>query len=208
MTLFCAGVAAAQQNSLATVGFEFTFPGSEPEHYVISVASDCHATYESNGKLTAQSAADDSFHLDFAVTQPGCGKIFDLTKRAHYFDGEIDSKKKNIASTGVKILSYKDTQKSTKATYNFSLNPDVQELTAMFQAQATVLEFCRRLEFEHHYQKLALDEDLKLMENSSERDSLQQISAIVPVLQKIIDDQSLMNVIRARARRLLVDAAK
>jgi hypothetical protein len=199
---------APGQNIPATVTFELNFPGSEPPHYIISVAADCQASYQSDGRLSAQSDADDTFHLDFTVTQPACGRIFDLTRRAQYFNKEIDSKKKNLASTGAKTLSYKDSQKSTKASYNYSPNPDVQELTATFQAQAVILEFGRRLEFYHRFQKLALDEELKRMEESSGRNDLQEISAIKPVLQKIIDDRSLMNVVRARAQRLLVVAGQ
>jgi hypothetical protein len=189
-----------------TVTYRQTFPGSEPPEYVISIAADCRATYQSDGKLTEESAADESFQFDFAVTQPNCAKIFELTKRAHYFEGELDSKKKNIASTGVKILSYKDPQRNTKATYNYSPIPEVQELTGIFQSVSSTMEFGRRLEYDHHYQKLALYQDLKRMDESAGRNGLQEISAITPILQKIVDDPSLMNVVRARAQRLLAGA--
>ena len=192
------------QQSLPTIVYEQTFHGSEPEHYVISVTSDCRGTYKSDQKLT--DSADDSFHFDFTLTPLNCAKIFDLTKRARYFEGQIDSKRKNIASTGMKTLSYKDAQKTTKATYNYSPILEVQELTAIFQSLAATMEFGRCLEYDHHYQKLALDEDLERMEESSATGVLQEISAIAPILQKIIDDPSIMNVVRVRAQRLLAGA--
>jgi hypothetical protein len=109
-----------------------------------------------------------------------------------------------MAAMGVKTLSYKDSQKNTKATYNYSPIPEVQELTARFQALGSTIEFGRRLEYDHHYQKLALDEDIKRMEESlSAIGGLEQIPAISPILQKLIDDPALMNMVRSRAQRLL-----
>jgi hypothetical protein len=190
----------AQQGFL-TVGYEQTFHGSEPEHYIISITSDCHGTYQSE-----QNLAEDSFHFDFMMAPANCAKIFDLAKQANYFQGKIDSKKKNIASTGIKTLSYKDSERNTRATYNYSLMPAIQEVTRVFQSLGAMMEFGRRLEYDHRYQKLALDEDLKRIEDSSGVNGLEDISAIAAVLQKIIDDPSLMNVVRARAQRILAGA--
>ena len=41
----------------AVVTFTLDFPGSEPSHYVISVSSDGHSTYDSDGKLSPDSEA-------------------------------------------------------------------------------------------------------------------------------------------------------
>ena len=207
LALLLLGTALLQaQQPGANVAFEQTFPGSDPAHYVISIASDCRATYESNGKLTPQSDADDSFHLEFTASAATCARVFDLAKQAHYFEREIDSKKKNLASTGIKVLSYKDAQKTTKATYNYSTIPSVQELTEIFQGLAATLEFGRRLQYDHQYQKLALDDEMKRMQESETSHGLQDVSAIEAILQQIVNDPSVIQVVRARAQRLLAAA--
>ena len=61
-------------------------------------------------------------------------------------------------------MSYEDAHRTTQATYNYSTMAVVQELTGVFQNMATTLEFARRLQYDHRYQKLALDEELKRME--------------------------------------------
>jgi len=194
--------AQAQQTIIPAVTFTCDFPGSEPDHYAVSVAEDGGATYESNSRLN-ESAADEPFHSAFTVSQASRNHVFDLAKRAHYFEGEIDSKKKNLASTGVKTLTYKDAQKSTHATYNYSPLPAVEELTAFFQSLATTLEFGHRLDYYLHYQKLALDEELKRMEEISNSGGLTEVPAVAPILQKIADDPAVIKVVRARALRLL-----
>jgi hypothetical protein len=130
-------------------------------------------------------------------------RIFDLAERAHYFQGEIDSRKRNLASTGVKTLTYKDSGRSTRATYNYSTVVAVQQVTQLFQSLSTTLEFGRRLEYFHHYQKLALDEELKRMEDMASRNDLEEIAAVVPILQRIVTDTSVINPVRARAQRMI-----
>jgi hypothetical protein len=197
---------ASALQSVPTVSFTCDFPGSEPDHYVISVSDDGRASYDSNGKLSPDADDNDAFHLDFTLSQPARSRIFDLAKRAHYFEGQIESPKKNIASTGTKTLTYKDAQKSTRASYNYSPVPSIQELTAFFQSLSTTLEFGHRLDYYLRYQKLALDEELKKMEDMLNSHELEEISAVAPVLQKIADDPAVIKVVRARAQRLVQPA--
>jgi hypothetical protein len=186
-----------------TVSFSCDFPGSDPSHYGISVSFDGHASYISDGKLTPDSESGEPFTIDFTMPQPTLTNIFDLAKKANYFEGEIDSKKKNIASTGQKTLMYKDAQHNTSANYNYSAIPAVQELTTTFQNLSITLEFGRRLEYEHHYQKLAIDEELKKMDELATRNDLGDVAVIAPILKKIADDPSVVNGARARAQRML-----
>ena len=195
--------AQAQQTAVPTVTFTLDFPGSEPDHYVISVSEDGRASYDSDGKLSPDSEAGDTFHSDFTMSQAARARVFDLAKRAHYFEGQIDSKNKKLASTGTKTLTYKDAQKSTSAAYNYSPVASVTDLTTFFQSLSTTLEFGHRLDYYLRYQKLALDEELKNMEEALNSGGLVEISAVAPVLQKILDDPAVIKVVRARAQRML-----
>jgi len=197
----------ARAQEAAVVTFTLDFPGSEPSHYAISVSSDAHSTYDSDGKLSPDSEGD-PFHLDFSLSSETSRRVFDLAEKAHYFQGEIDSKKKNLASTGAKTLTYKDSSRNTKATYNYSPMVPVQQVTALFQNLSTTLEFGRRLQYFHHYQKLALDEELKRMEGIADQDNLEEMAAVVPILRQIVTDTSVINPVRARAQRLIERAGR
>jgi hypothetical protein len=207
LALFLAMSAAlmAQQpvNSAPTITFSLDFPQSIPDHYVITVSSDRRASYESTGKLTPQADPGEPFREEFTMSADTCKKIFELAAKAKYFEGQIDSGNKKLASTGVKVLTYTDGARKTEATYNYSPNPAVQQVTAIFQNISSTLEFGRRLEFYHHHQKLALEEELKRMEEMARSKSLEEIQALAPVLQSIVADRSVLNVTRARAQRLL-----
>jgi hypothetical protein len=202
--LFVACGALAQGAASPTVSFNFDFPGSEPGHYVIIVAADGRSSYDSNGKLAAESDPDNTFRLEFVLPPEECTRIFELTKKAKYFRGQIDSKKQGLASTGVKTLAYTDGSASGQATYNYSPLAPVQQLTDIFQGMSNTLEFGRRLQYFHRYQKLALAEELKRMDGGDLRKDMPALSAIAPILKGIVDDPSVINVVRARAQRLLV----
>jgi hypothetical protein len=196
-------LAYSQTEAPATVTFTLDFPASQPEHYSIRVQSDGSARYQSSGRLSADSDETDSFDLDFTVVAETWQKIFELAAKAGYFQKDVDSHHKGLAFTGKKTLGYKDTRRSGESTYNYSANPAVQDLTTLMQSLSATLEFGHRLQYDHHYQKLALDEELKRMEEMARTNQLVEVAAIQPILNQIIADPSVINVTRARAQRLL-----
>jgi hypothetical protein len=186
-----------------TITFSLDFPTSDPEHYAISVESDGHAKYNSSAKISDQSTESETYQTEFNLSDGTRARIFDLAAEAHYFSGKIDSGNHKLAFTGAKKLVYSDGQRNYAADYNFSSIPAVQQLTTLFQSISATLEFCRRLTYYHRYQKLALDEELKRMETDAREGSLAELQAAKPILQDIYDDSSVINVVRARARRLM-----
>ena len=187
----------------ATITFSLDFPNSSPEHYSIAIESDGHAHYESSGKISADSDVRDDYQTDFTFSDAIRARIFELAAQAHYFSGKVDSGNKKLAFTGAKKLLYKDGQRNSSADYNYSQQPAVQQLTTLFQSVSATLEFGRRLTYFHRYQKLALDDELKVMEDQAKRGDLAELQAVTPVLQHIYEDASVMNVVRARALRIM-----
>jgi hypothetical protein len=208
LLLLSSALACSQTEAQAPAAVSFTldFPNSQPEHYSIRVQSDGSGRYQSSGRLSADSDEIGSFDLDFTVTAETRQKIFDLAAKAGYFRKDVDSHHKGIAFSGKKTLSYKDAQRSGESVYNYSSNPAVQELTSLMQNLSSTLEFGHRLQYDHQYQKLALDEELKRMEEMARSNQLVEVTAIQPILDQIIADQSVINITRARAQRLLEGA--
>lgn len=187
----------------ATVTFTFDFPNSSPEHYSITVEKSGHVHYESVAKTSEDSDDHETYQTDFQLLDATRARIFQLAAQAHYFSGKIDSGNKKLAFTGSKKLSYRDAQRNTSADYNFSPLPAVQQLTTLFQSLSGTLEFGRRLAYFHRFQKLALDDELSHMEDEARRGEIIELQAVKPILQRISDDQTVMNIDRARALRLI-----
>ncbi len=206
--LFSSTLAYSQTEGPAVVTFTIDFPTSQPEHYSIRVQSDGLARYQSSGRRSpdsdeTDSHETDSFNLDFTVAAETRQKIFELAAKAGYFQKDVDSHQKDLAFTGKKTLAYKDARRSGESTYNYSHKPAVQDMTSLMQSLSATLEFGHRLQYDHQYQKLALDEELKRMEGLARTNELIEVAAIQPILDQIVADQSVINVTRARAQRLL-----
>ena len=193
----------SQPTASPSVSFTLDFPGSAPAHYGITVSADGHASYISDGSTTGAASSDQPYTADFTVSQQTANRIFELAKQANYFQGELNAKKKNIAFTGDKTVVYQDTQRQTMGRYNYSSIPSVQEVTSLFENLSATLEFGHRLAYEYQYQKLALDQETKAMEDVANRGQLVELGVIAPILRKIADDPSVINVTRARILRLL-----
>jgi hypothetical protein len=193
----------AQAAETATVTYSEDFPGSDPERYSITVQADGSASYESVGKMSKDSDDSESYQSTFKFSDETSARIFDLAAKAQYFSGKIDSGNHKLAFSGAKKLSYKDGARNFTADYNYSPLPPVQQLTSLFQGVSATLEFGRRLAYYHRYQKLALDEELKTMETQARNGSLAELQSVKPILQEIYDDTSVINVVRARAERLI-----
>ena len=190
--------AARTDASVAT--FTLDFPASQPQRYSIRVPADGPAHYQSTGRISADSDDTDSFDFDFALSAETRSRIFALAAKAGYFQKDLDAHRKGLAFTGTKTLTYKDAHRAGESSYIYSSNIAVQELTSLFQNLSATLEFGHRLDYDHRYQKLALDQELKRMQETSD---LVEVTAIQPILEEIIADQSVVNVARARAQRLL-----
>lgn len=204
LLVFCSIFAVSQTESPASaiVTFTLDFPTSQPEHYAIHVKSDGSSHYQSSGRLSADSDETDSFDLDFTIAPETRQKIFALSAKAGYFQKDVDSHHKDLAFTGKKMLSYGDAKRTGESTYNYSSIPAVQDLTSLMQSLSATLEFGHRLQYDRHYQKLALDEELKRMEDLARTNQLVEVAAIQPILDQIIADSAVINVTRARAQRL------
>ena len=196
-------VSKAAMPAAPTVTFTLDFPASEPEHYSIRVSSEGPAHYQSTGRISRESDDTDSFGFDFALSSETRAKIFRLSASAKHFRADLDSHRKNLAFTGQKTLSYKDAREAGEASFNYSSNPAARELTELFQSLSATLEFGHRLDYDHRYQKLALVDELKQMQQMAQDKQLIEVAAIQPILEQIVADQSVINVARARAQQLL-----
>jgi hypothetical protein len=187
---------------LPTVTFTLNFPHSDPEEYSIMVDNSGHGRYECAGSVTP-GADPETYRTEFEVSGESREKIFEWAKQARYFSGNIDSGNRKLAFTGTKTLDYQDGQHDNSARYDYSNVAAVRQLTSLFQGMAATLEYGRRLTYYHHYQKLALDDELKQMETQAKNNELSELQIVAPILQEIVDDNSVLNIVRVRARELM-----
>ena len=189
------------------IAFKFDWDQGRPWlKYSITVDDAGNAHFEGVGN-PIDSGDGDEFAQDFTMSAENRQKIFDLAKKADYFRGNIEAKQKNIAKTGQKTLKYHSRGQGAavngSATYNYSPNPDIQELTRIFQATATTLDFGRKLAFQSRFDKLGIDATLHSLQELQASHFIEELQAIEPILQRIASDPNMMHINRVTAKQLL-----
>lgn len=201
----------AANPQVPTVTFQFEFPGANPSHYALSVDSAGRAAYKSTGPqdesaayaTPGQQGSADPYLTKFTISPATTEQIFAVAKRLNYFDGKFDYTKTRVANTGAKTLIYGDTSRHFETTFNWSQNQDAMEAARIFQNLSATLEFDRRLREQMRHQKLALDAELKQVEDAAKHNNVTELRLLAPTLQKIVSDPSMLHIVRKRAQDLL-----
>jgi hypothetical protein len=193
----------APATDVASVGFNFDWRDGLPwQSYSIQVQFDGKTRF--NGTPNPSQAGDtDPVQVNFIISEINRQNIFDSARRLNYFQGDFDSHLKRIAQTGAKTLTYKSSQVQGSSTYNYSQNPDVQQLTQLFLGLATTISYGQRLAWSYRYDKLGLDQLLHEMKDLQAGHQIEELSAIEPMLRKIADDPNLMHISQQSAQHLL-----
>jgi len=218
-------IAAAQSPdqapAQAAVFYSFHNPQLDPQGFTFQLSRDCSAVYIArSGKKEAEKTEGNDSEADRPASEekdPGerrevrisantCNSIFDFAKALGYFKGDFEFRKHKIAYTGDRVLGYSAPGMSNKTSFTWSENPQVQQLSALFEGMSATLEAEPKLKYLHRYDRLGLNESLKKMEAQAKGGWLKELQLIAPELQSIADDRQIMNIARERARNLLLIA--
>ena len=120
------------------------------------------------------------FQQDFTLSDGNRQKIFDLAKKLNYFQDNFDFQKSKIADTGKKTLEYQSAELHGSTSYNWSENKNIQELTRLFEAIATTLDYGCKLTFQYRFDKLGMDKRVRELEDLQASGSLEELAAIEP----------------------------
>ena len=188
---------------IPVVQFVFDWQAQNPPRYSVAIASDGRATYRSEpGADPNGGSAPEPYLLEWTASAAIRDKVFEGARKLDYFHGKYESNAK-VAQTGLKTLTYKDSSHDNSASYNYSENALIRELTHLFQSISTTAEIGRKLTYDVRFDKLGIDADLKvLLEQQKQGDALEIVS-IAPLLQRIAGDASMLRMSQQRAREIL-----
>jgi hypothetical protein len=188
--------------------FELTWKAANPQWFQIAVDSTGRASYQSQPHTGPSETPGDPYELKFTASPKLVKEVFETAKELDYFKTNLSyAGKTNVANTGDKILSYRAEGKTTKATFNYTPNPKAQELTKLFQQMSNTFELGQQLEYSLRFDKLGVDQRLKALESLERDHAAPGLQVLVPVLQRVLNDPTSMNMSRQRAT-FLIYAAK
>jgi hypothetical protein len=138
----------------------------------------------------------------FIASSATRNQVFQLAKSLNDFQGNFETRAK-VAQTGKKTLTFKQGSKESSTSLNYSDNQEMNQLVSIFQRISTTFELAQKLDYDLRFDKLGVDRDLKSMERLDKDNQLAELQVVAPMLERIANDNGIMNIARQRARRLL-----
>jgi hypothetical protein len=184
------------------VTYEQEWKVADPQWYQVSISSTGEGNYRSQPLAKADEAPSEPYNIHFIASAGTRDQIFQLAKSLNEFRGNFETRAK-VAQTGKKTLIFKEGQKESKTTLNYSDNQEMNRLVSIFQRISMTFELAQKLDFDVRFDKLGLDRDLKSLEHLEADHQLAELQVISPTLERIANDNGIMNIARQRARRLL-----
>lgn len=186
------------------VRFDFQRAELSPPRWGFEVAEDGQGRYYENTTVEPAGGPDapenrwQSVHISAATMA--------LLKAGSARHGDrCETAAKNIAQTGKKTLSYWHDDVPWTCEFNYSDDEGVMKTANAFQAMAETIQMGEKLAHDHRFDRLSLDADMQILEESVKAGRAIEVENIAAVLQSVADDEHVIDRARRRASRLLQD---
>ena len=170
-----------------------SFPASTPAYFQIAL--------DRGGNVEYREAPDDDNPLSFRLGDADAAVVFGLAGKLDYFKRPLESTAK-VAFTGAKIFRYEDGGPKSEVKFNFTEDPAARALTDWFERMGEAARAHIELERTAKYDKLGVLDALMRIESGMNRKQLVAPDQYLPLLDRIIENESYMNAARERASRI------
>jgi len=180
------------------VAMTYDRAGLNVPHWQLAIDEKGNATY--SGK-PAQGA--DPGVISFSMSWAGREKLGTLLSQTHDLK-PCETKSKGIANMGQKDVTYApagDTE--AHCSFNFTDNKPLTEASEYLMAIANTVQTGAELDRLHRYDRLGLDVVVRRLVADVKEHRAVEIIAIQPTLQRLAEDEAVMERVRARAQELL-----
>ena len=203
---------SAGQNAASPVfQAEYTNPGLSPSHWTLTIHPDGSGHFRSergNASRGEQMTMDaPNVDRDVRVSPEFAERAFQ-TARQHRLFGENCEAHLKVAFQGTKKLSYNGPEGQGSCAFNFARDKDVQALSDSLVAVAGTIVEGGRLEALLQHDPLGLDRETEYLVEAAGDGRAEQIGAIRGILERLADDDNVMERVRRRVRVLLAMAEK
>jgi hypothetical protein len=191
MLLLCAGsVWAADEPRLF---YSKSFPNSVPAYAQVTV--------ERSGAVEYKESAEDDFSLKFKLTAAEAESVFALADKLGHFKNPLESPLK-VAFMGKKTFRWENGAEKSEQQFNYSEDVSAQQLLDWFERMSESAQARLDLERAAKYDRLGLDKTLRQLLASMDRKRLVGLEQYLPMLDRIVNNESYMHTARAKAAEM------
>ena len=186
---------------------DFTNPNITPAHWVLTLRRDGTGHFHAEGnkdgapvKATGIEVSDED--RDIQLSKEFTSQVFALAQQHNWFNENCESHAK-VAFQGWKKISYSGPEGQGSCTFNYSHDKQIQAFGESLIGVAETLHEGARLELLLQHDRLGLDREMEFISDSAKDGRLREIVAIRDILQRLAQDDELLERVRKRARNLL-----
>jgi hypothetical protein len=190
---------------------DFSNPGLSPSHWTLTIHPDGSGHFRSERGHAAAAGQPEidapDVDRDIRLSEQFVERVFETARHHRLFSGECESHMK-VAFQGWKKLSYSGPEGEGVCEFNYSKDKDIQALGDSLVSVATTIMEGAKLESLLQYDRLGLDKEMEYLVEAADDGRVQQICAIRGTLQRLAEDESVLERVRKRARVLLARGEK
>jgi hypothetical protein len=187
------------------IQIDFSDPALSPPQWTMILHPDGSGHFRSQpGKPPEGQQQIDTPALDRDVklSSEFAANLFAAAEHHHWFNEGCESHLK-VAFQGWKTFTYTGPQGHGSCTFNYSKDKEIESLgDSLMAVSETILEGAR-LELLLQHDRLGLDAEMEFLAEAAGDCRAQQLCAIRGILERLAQDDSVLERVRKRARMLL-----
>ncbi|HWE83710.1 MAG TPA: hypothetical protein VG267_02115 [Terracidiphilus sp.] len=205
--LVAAGVSLASAEPTALFQIDFSNPALIPAQWTLEIHPDGSGHFRSvrGNAIPTQDIEPPNIDRDIQVSTQFAQHVFQVAERKRLFHGGCESHL-NVAYQGTKKLLYQGPAGEGSCEFNYSKDNDIQNLGDSLMSVANTLIEGARLQTLLQHDRLGLDRETEVLVESANDGRAQQIGSIRDILERLVDDPSVLDRVKRRARLLLSKA--
>jgi hypothetical protein len=185
---------------------DFSNPDLSPSHWTLTIHPDGSGHFRSErGHVpveTVQAMDVPNVDRDIRLSPVFVQRVFQAARRHQWWGTECESHLK-VAFQGWKKFSYSGPEGQGVCEFNYSKDKEIQSLGDSLMAVAGTILEGGRLEMLLAHDRLGLDREMEYLLEASADGRVQQICVIRGILERLAEDDGVMERVRKRARMLL-----
>ncbi len=213
LVVLAAALTANGQSSPSTdpvIQVDFSNPGLSPPQWTLTLHPDGTGHFRSEmGKAPSGGLKEievPNLDEDVQLSQEFAGNLFAMAKHSKWFNLPCESHIK-VAFQGWKTITYSGPGGHGSCTFNYSKDREIQEMGDSLQAVAQTILEGARLQILLQHDPLGLDQEMTFLVEAVGDGRAQQVCAIKSILERLAQDDSVLERVRKEARALLARGA-
>ncbi len=177
-----------------SIFYSKSFPGSTPAYVEVNL--------ERDGTVVYKEKEDDDQPVKFSLKREEADAIFALADKLEHFKNPLESGLP-VAKMGEKTFRWINGSEKYEQKYNYSISEDVKALQDWFERITETEMHLFNLERTVRFDKLGVNKSLLQLETSWDRRRLLAVNQFEPWLNRVVKNESFLNMDRDRAQKLL-----